>query len=168
MALYWRQVTTDDFKMTYNADTLSDADTSETPNLVEMVETIISSLEQDDSAMVRRVDGGYLWTFKYGSVDVFVQLTGTTDDDTFKVWAKVLALPVDEQPRLMHQLLEMNWSDTFEACFCILSNEQGEQVAVSTTRTVAELSPGEISRNITIVATIADEQDDVLAAEFAA
>ncbi|MEO0405862.1 MAG: YbjN domain-containing protein [Cyanobacteria bacterium P01_A01_bin.135] len=157
--------------MTYNTDTTLDADTAldeASENLVETIETIISSLEQDDSAMVRRVDGGHLWTFKYGSVDVFVQLTGTTDDDTFKAWAKVLSLPVQEQPRLMQKLLEMNWSGTFEACFCILSDEQGEQVAVSTTRTVAELSPSEISRNITIVATIADEQDDALAAEFSA
>ncbi|MGB3613638.1 MAG: YbjN domain-containing protein [Elainellaceae cyanobacterium] len=137
--------------------------------LVDMIETIISSLEQDDSAMVRHLDGdGHLWTFKYGSVDVFVQLTGTSEEDTLKVWSTVLALPVQDEARLMHKLLQMNWSGTFEACFSILSSDQGDQVVVSAARTVAEISPGEISRNITIVATIADEQDDALAAEFSA
>ncbi|MGF1537320.1 MAG: YbjN domain-containing protein [Elainellaceae cyanobacterium] len=160
--------------MTYNAEIETSpepgmiVDETISDNLIDMVETIISSLEQDDSAMVRRVEGGHLWTFKYGSVDVFVQLTGTTDDDTFTVWSKVLDLPVQDEARLMRKLLEMNWSDTFEACFCILSGDQGDQVVISTTRAVEEISPGEISRNITIVATIADEQDDALAAEFPA
>ncbi|MGL4379139.1 MAG: YbjN domain-containing protein, partial [Microcoleaceae cyanobacterium] len=34
------------------------------------------------------------------------------------------------------------------------------------TRTVAELSPGEIARVITIVATIADDNDDILIAQY--
>ncbi len=159
--------------MTYNADaemtTKPDMEDDRTPDdLVVMIETIISSLEQDDSAMVRRIEGGHTWTFKYGSVDVFVQLTGTTDDDTFTVWSDVLPLPVQEESKLMRKLLEMNWSSTFEACFCILNSDQGDRVAISTMRTVVDLSPEEISRNITIVATLADEQDDALAAEFPA
>jgi len=52
----------------------------------------------------------------------------------------------------MRHLLEMNWSGTFEACFGIFN----DQVVVLSTRTLAELSPGEISRIITVVATIAD------------
>ena len=43
-----------------------------------------------------------------------------------------------------------------------------DQVVVVATRTVAELSPGEISRLITVVATIADDHDDALQSEFAA
>ncbi|MEL6223521.1 MAG: YbjN domain-containing protein [Cyanobacteria bacterium J06626_14] len=147
-------------------------DTSSSPNtissrdisfsVVDVIETVIASLEDGGSAMVNRTNEGYLWTFRYGSVDVFVQLTGTTDEDTLMVWSSVLTLPVQNEAQLMRMLLEMNWADTFESRFCIL----GDDVVISTTRMVAELSAGEISRNITVVATIADEQDDRLAAQF--
>ncbi|MEM9213938.1 MAG: YbjN domain-containing protein [Cyanobacteria bacterium P01_F01_bin.150] len=132
------------------------------PNIVEMIETVIFSLEEDNSAMVSRTEEGHVWKFKYGTVEVFVQLTGKTDEDTFSVWSSVLDLPAKNESQLMRKLLEMNWADTFEARFCIL----GDKVVVSTTRVVAELSPGEISRHITVVATIADEQDELLQKEF--
>jgi hypothetical protein len=136
----------------------------ETANHLEVIETVISSLQEDQSAMVSHTDNGHLWKFKYGSVEVFVQLSGETDEDTFTVWAIVLKLPVQNEAQLLRKLLEMNWSSTFESRFGILE----DQVVVSTTRTVAELSPGEVSRNITVVATIADNNDDALKAEFAA
>ena len=135
-----------------------------TVNHVEIIETVISSLDQDNTAMVSQNEEGYLWKFKYGSVEVFVQLTGSTDDDTFTVWSSVLPLPAKKEPQLMRKLLEMNWSDTFESCFAIVDN----QVVVLSSRTVAELSPGEISRAITVVATIADDNDDALKTEFGA
>ncbi|MBO3460335.1 YbjN domain-containing protein [Aetokthonos hydrillicola Thurmond2011] len=132
-------------------------------NHIEIIENVIDSLEQNDSAMVSHPpDGGYLWKFQYGSVEVFVRLTGTTDDDTLTVWAAVLKLPAKDEPKLMRKLLEMNCSSTFEARFGIIEN----QVVVISIRTLAELSPGEVSRLITIVATIADNNDDVLQAEF--
>ncbi|HEY9606358.1 MAG TPA: YbjN domain-containing protein [Allocoleopsis sp.] len=133
-------------------------------NYVEVIETVISSLDQDNTAMVSQSEDGYMWKFKYGSVEVFVQLTGSTDDDTFTVWSSVLPLPAKNEPQLMRKLLEMNWSDTFESCFAIFN----DQVVVLSTRTVAELSPGEISRAITVVATVADDNDDALQAEFGA
>jgi hypothetical protein len=133
-----------------------------TVNHVEIIETVISSLDQEDTAMVSQNEEGHLWKFKYGSVEVFVQLTGSTDDDTFTVWATVLQLPAKNEPELMRKLLEMNWSDTFESYFAIVDN----QVVVVSTRTLADLSPGEISRAITVVATIADDNDDALQAEF--
>jgi hypothetical protein len=129
---------------------------------VEVIQTVIASLEQDESAMVSHTDEGYLWKFKYGSVEVFVQLTGQTDEDIFTVWSSVLKLPTKDDASLMRRLLEMNWSATFEARFGIFN----EQIVVLSTRTVAELSPGEISRLITVVATIADENDEALLAEF--
>lgn len=136
-----------------------------TINHVEVIENVIDSLEQDDSAMVSHTpDGGYLWKFNYGSVEVFVQLTGKTDEDTITVWAVVLKLPVKDEPKLMRQLLEMNCSSTFEARFGIIENK----VVVISTRTLAELSPGEVSRLITIVATIADNNDEALQSEFGA
>lgn len=131
-------------------------------NLVEVIETVINSLDQTDSAMVNESEGGHIWKFKYGSVEAFVQLTGTTDDDTFSVWAIVLPLPAQNEPQLMRKLLEMNWLTTFESHFAVFDN----QIAIVSTRTVAELSPGEISRIITVVATIADENDDALKSEF--
>lgn len=131
-------------------------------NYAEVIETVISSLEQDDTAMVSQTDSGHLWKFKYGSVEVFVQLTGSTDEDTFTVWSSVLKLPAKNEPQLMRKLLEMNGTETFEARFAIIN----DQVVVISSRTVAELSPGEISRAVTIVATIADNNDDALQSEF--
>ncbi|MBN3960315.1 YbjN domain-containing protein [Nostoc sp. NMS8] len=132
-------------------------------NHVEVIENVIDSLEQDDSAMVSHTpEGGYLWKFKYGSVEVFVQLNGTTDEDTITVWSTVLNLPAKDEPRLLRYLLELNCSSTFEARFGIIEN----RVVVISTRTLAELAPGEVSRLITIVATIADNNDEALQSEF--
>lgn len=136
-----------------------------TMNYVEVIETVISSLQQDQSAMVsHNEDGGHLWKFKYGSVEVFVQLLGTSDEDTLNVWSPILKLPVANEATLMRRLMEMNWSSTFEARFAVVDN----QVVVYAQRTLAELSPAEVSRNITIVATVADDNDDALQAEFPA
>lgn len=139
-------------------------DNNQTMNHIDVIETVISSLEEDQSAMVSHTDQTYLWKFKYGTAEVFVQLTGTTDEDMFSVWAMVLKLPVKNESGLMRKLLELNWSSTFESHFSIVDN----QVVVSARRTVAGLSPSEVSRNITIVASIADEYDDSLQAEFGA
>lgn len=134
-------------------------------NHVEVIENVIDSLEQDDSAMVSHTpEGGYLWKFKYGSVEVFVQLTGKSDEDTITIWSVVLKLPAKDEPRLLRYLLELNCSSTFEARFGIIDN----QVVVISTRTLAELSPGEVSRLITIVATIADDNDEALQSEYGA
>jgi hypothetical protein len=128
----------------------------------EVIETVISSLEQDDSAMVSKTETGHLWKFRYGTVEVFVQLTGETDDDLLTVWSPVLSLPTKNDAGLMQKLLEMNWSETFETCFGITNG----QVVVLSQRAVAGLSPSEISRAITLVATIADDNDEPLIEEF--
>lgn len=131
---------------------------------VEIIETVISSLEENQTAMVSHTNDGHLWKFQYGSVEVFVMLTGNTDDDILKVWSPVLKLPASNEPALFRKLLEMNGNSTFEASFGIV----GDQVIVSSARTVAGLSPAEVSRNITVVATIADDNDESLQAEFGA
>jgi hypothetical protein len=132
---------------------------------VDVIETVIASLDQDHSAMVSHdAEDGYLWKFKYGSVEVFVQLTGTTDADTLTVWSPLLALPVKNEAGLMRHLLEMNCGATLEACFGISDQE----VLVLASRILADINSGEISRLMTIVATIADEQDDILQAEYPA
>jgi hypothetical protein len=134
-------------------------------NHVEVIENVIDTLEQDNSAMVSHPEeGGFLWKFNYGSVEVFVKLSGTSDEDTITVWATVIKLPVQDESKLMRHLLEMNCSSTLEARFGIIEN----QVVVITTRTLAELSTGEVSRLITIVATIADDNDDILKSQFLA
>lgn len=140
--------------------TFSNADTEETltANHVEVIETVITSLDQDESAMVSRSEQGFLWKFRYGSVDVYVQLTGMDDEDILTVWSPVLTLPANDEPALMRHLLEMNCGETFEACFGIL----GTQVVVLASRPLADISPGEISRTMTIVATIADDNDEAL------
>jgi hypothetical protein len=133
-------------------------------NHVQVIETVIASMDRDQKVLVGTSGNGHVWKFTYGSVDVFVQLTGETDDDTLTVWSFVLQLPAKNEAQLMRKLLEMNWTETFEARFCIVNN----QIAVVSSRTLAELSPGEISRAITIVATIADNNDEALQAEFGA
>ncbi|MCW6048665.1 YbjN domain-containing protein [Microcoleus sp. A2-C5] len=129
----------------------------------EEIETVIASMAVDQKVMVGQNEaGGHLWKFKYGSVEVFVQLTGETENDTLTVWAFVLQLPAKNEAELMRKLLEMNWLSTLESHFAIVDN----QVAVISNRAIAEISAGEISRAITIVATIADDNDDLLQAEF--
>ena len=136
--------------------------TDVTFNYVEIIETVISSLQEDQSAMVSHTDNGYVWKFKYGSVEVFVQLPGLNDDDELAVWSPILKLPARDEPGLLRKLAEMNWNDTFESRFAIFDN----QVVVCAKRALAGLSPAEVSRNITIVATIADDNDESLQAEF--
>ncbi|WP_071187238.1 YbjN domain-containing protein [Trichormus sp. NMC-1] len=155
------------YQETLTSDESIDELIAETTNIthVEVIESVISTLEQDNSAMVSHSENGaYLWKFKYGSVEVFVQLTGSTDEDTITVWSAVLKLPAKDEPKLMRHLLELNCTSTFEARFGIIEN----QIVVISTRTLAELSPTEVSRIITIVATIADDNDEALVAEFGA
>jgi hypothetical protein len=133
-------------------------------NPIDVIETVISSLDTEDTAMVNKSDAGHLWKFKYGTVEVFVQLTGLSEDDTLTVWSSVLKLPAKDELQLSRKLLEMNWTATLEARFAILNDE----IVVVFSRTLADVSPGEISRAITIVATIADEQDEPLQTQFGA
>mgnify|MGYP001796640147 CR=1 FL=1 len=136
---------------------------TESINHVEVIENVIDTLDENDSAMVSHPsDGAYLWKFKYGSVEVFVQLTGTSDEDTITIWSSVLKLPAKDEPTMMRHLLQMNCSSTLEARFGIVEN----QVVVISTRTLEDLSPAEASRLITIVATIADDNDEDLQSKF--
>lgn len=140
------------------------ADNTTAANIVDVIETVIDSLDSDNTAMVSNTDGGYIWKFKYGTVEVFVQLTGLSNEDTISAWSAILKLPAKDEAKLTRKLLELNWSGTLEARFAILGNE----IVVLSTRSLADLSPGEISRAITLVATIADDQDEPLQAEFGA
>ncbi|PSB26499.1 YbjN domain-containing protein [Stenomitos frigidus] len=140
------------------------ADNTTAATIVDVIETVIDSLDSANTAMVSDTDGGYIWKFKYGTVEVFVQLTGLSNDDTISAWSAVLKLPAKDEAKLTRKLLELNWSGTLEARFAILQDE----VVVLSTRSIADLSPGEISRAITLVATIADDQDEPLQAEFGA
>jgi hypothetical protein len=63
---------------------------------------------------------------------------------------------------LYRRLLSLNWLTTLEAHFAIAE----EQVQVVATRTLAGITAAEIARLITIVATLADDYDDALQAEF--
>ncbi len=131
---------------------------------VEVIETVISSLEQEGTAMVNHSEDGYLWKFKYGTVDVFVQLTGETDDDTLTTWSPVHKLPVQNEADMMRRLLELNCGGTFEACFGLLD----QNVVVFASRTLKDINASEISRLMTIVASIADENDEVLLKDYPA
>lgn len=126
------------------------------------IETVISSMAQGNSAMVQHSDQGVAWKFTYGSVSVFVQLTGEGDDDLLTVWADVLTLPVNDEVALLKEVMQLNWSDTLETRFAL----RDDHLVTLYQRTVADLSPGEISRAITLVATIADDHDDRLKAQY--
>jgi Putative bacterial sensory transduction regulator len=128
----------------------------------EVIETVISTLDQENTAMVSHTSEGSIWKFTYGSVEVFVQLTGETENDLLTVWSSLLHLPARDESGLMRRLLEMNWTGTFETCFSIHDGK----VMISAQRTVADMYPGEISRLITLVANLADDHDDLLKEEF--
>lgn len=141
-----------------------DGDASLSSSFVDVIETVISSMEQDGSAMVNHSEEGHTWKFQYGSVDVYVQLTGETEDDMFTTWSPVHKLPVKNEPDMMRKLLEMNCGSTFEACFGLID----QSIVVFATRTLKDINPSEISRLITIVASIADENDDDLLQNYPA
>ena len=143
----------------------SEADEENSPSSpVAVIETVIASLEQEGSAMVNHSESGYLWKFKYGTVDVFVQLSGETDDDTLTTWSPVHKLPVQNESDMMRRLLTLNCGNTFEACFGLID----QSVVVFASRTLLDISASEISRLMTIVASIADENDEVLLKDYPA
>jgi hypothetical protein len=77
-----------------NAPTSAELDEMLDIQHAEVIQTVIGSLDPNHTAMVSKGDGGHIWKFTYGSIEVFVQLTGNTDDDVLTVWSKVMALPV--------------------------------------------------------------------------
>jgi hypothetical protein len=144
-------------------------DFMESIDIVEEIEAVIASLDYDKTAMVSHGDQGRVWKFNYGSVEVIVQISGSGEDDSFTAWASVfdfgtaaLDTPSPQHAKLMHQVLNMNWLGTLDAKFAI----SGEKLVVAVTRPIADISAGEISRGITLVATIADDHDDVFKAEY--
>lgn len=142
--------------------TLESLDVAATAPLdyIDTIETVISSLAETDSAQVSHTGSGTIWKFRYSQLEVFVQLTGTGEDDLFTVWAKVIPLASPDNAAFLRRLLELNWAETLETRFALLDND----VTVLTSRTLADLSAGEISRAITLVASIAAEQAERLRA----
>ncbi len=126
----------------------------------EQIVAAISSLT--DTPIYENHQSGHTWKFTYGTVTVYVHLSGEASSDVFTVWAPVLNLPVKKQEALYAALLEKNWSETLEARFCVWN----EQVILNHTRSLDGLNVSEITRAITVVATLADEYDEPLAAEF--
>ncbi len=131
-------------------------------DVVEMIATVISSLKED--VVYENHDQGHTWKFNYGTIEVFVHLSGETLSDTLTVWAPVLSYPVQNEVELFRSILQKNWGDTFEARFSLWN----EQIILNYMRTLEDLSPTEISRAITLVATLADEYDESLAEQYGA
>jgi Putative bacterial sensory transduction regulator len=131
-------------------------------NHAETIQTVISSMDPEKTAVVNKP--GDTWKFQYGSVEVIVNITGEGSSDIFTVLATVLSYPVKDEAKLMKLLLEKNAAETFESRYAI----QGDRVIVIAARSVEDLSPKEIARTIGIVAAIADDNDESLKAEFAA
>ncbi|MBD2580433.1 YbjN domain-containing protein [Oscillatoria sp. FACHB-1406] len=144
------------------AEAISDELIEQQTSSREIIETAISSLDAEGTAMVAQSEEGFLWKFQYGSVEVFIQMTGESDEDIFTVWAAVLPLPAKNEDALFRKLMEMNWSGTFETSFGIYN----QQIVISCQRAIADLSPQEVSRAITLVCSIADEYNESLKAEF--
>ncbi|HIK16671.1 MAG TPA: YbjN domain-containing protein [Leptolyngbyaceae cyanobacterium M33_DOE_097] len=142
------------------SETLVDEMTANQP--VDVIEAVIASLDTDKTAMVSQSNGGYTWKFKYGTIEAFVHLTGTSDEDTLTVWARVLKAPFKNEAQLLKEVMELNWSTTLEARFALMVDE----IVVVSSRLMADISPGEISRSITIVASLADEYDEPLQAKY--
>lgn len=130
--------------------------------LVNTIQTVIQSMDADGTAVVNQTRD--TWKFRYGTVEVIVNITGTAPTDTFTVLSTVLKPPYKDEAKLMRCLLEKNLTETFEARFAM----QDDQVVVVSSRSIEDLSPAEISRIIGIVAAIADSHDETLKAEFGA
>jgi hypothetical protein len=143
------------------SNTVSDAELTAI-DVFEEIEAVIASMDHSGNAMVNRGEHGRLWKFSYGSVEVFVQITGKKEEDSFTTWASLLPMPAKNEAKLMRQVLEMNWNATLDAKFAIMGN----RIVIVTSRPVADLSPSEISRSITLVATLADDHDDAFKAEY--
>jgi len=135
---------------------------SPSPNFSETIQTVIAGMDSEKTAVVNQTND--TWKFKYGTVEVVVNITGDRPTDTFTVLSTVLSFPVKDEARLMKLLLEKNASETFESHFAI----QNDQVIIIASRSVEDLSAAEISRLITIVSAIADTNDETLIAEFKA
>jgi len=131
-------------------------------HIVQTIQTVIASMDADDSALENQTED--TWKFQYGTVEVVVNITGTEPTDTFTVFSTVLAAPFKDEVKMTRWLLEKNASDTFEARYAI----QNDQVLVLCSRSVEDLSPAEISRIITIVASVADASDEFLVESFKA
>ncbi len=131
-------------------------------HVVQTIQTVIASMDADNSALENQTID--TWKFQYGTVEVVVNITGTEPNDTFTVFSTVLSAPFKDEAKLTRWLLEKNATDTFEARYAL----QNDQVLVLSSRSVEDLSPGEISRIITIVAAIADENDEFLKENFSA
>jgi hypothetical protein len=129
-------------------------------SFAETIQTIIAGMDSEKTAVVNQTND--TWKFKYGTVDVLVNITGDQPSDTFTVLSNVISSPFNDEARMMKLLLEKNASETFEAHFAL----QNDQVIVIASRSVEDLSPAEISRLITIVSAIADSNDENLKAEF--
>jgi hypothetical protein len=129
-------------------------------DLKDTIQTVITSMDAEQTAVVNQTDD--TWKFQYGSVEVIVNITGTAPTDTFTVLSTVLTYPVKDELKLLRLLLEKNVTETFEARFAV----QNDQVIVVSSRSVEDLSPAEISRIITIVAAIADNNDEMLKEQF--
>jgi hypothetical protein len=151
--------------MVYSNENAAELDSEllEPTSYKELIATVISSLKaEEEAAYESREVEGHTWTFKYGTVDVFVHLSGETDDDSLTVWSPVLKLPARDEAKLTKTLLTKNWSETLEARFSLWN----DSIVLHSTRILADISPGEISRTITVVASLADEYDEPLQAEF--
>jgi Putative bacterial sensory transduction regulator len=138
----------------------TDFDINGSFNFTETIQTVISGMDPDKTALVNQTNN--TWKFCYGTVEVVVNITGEDVRDTFTVFSTVLAYPVKDELALLKFLLEKNAADTFEARFAM----QNDQVLVLASRSVEDLSAAEISRIITVVAAIADEYDEELHAKF--
>lgn len=137
--------------------------TEQSVSFHDAVVTVISVLKAEGADAFEREEGeGHLWTFKYGTVDVFVHLTGETGEDSFTVWAPVLNLPSRDDLALGKELLDKNWQETSEARFAIWDSK----VVVNYVRSLADTTPSDISRAITVVATLADDYDEPLIEKY--
>ncbi|MDX2256744.1 MAG: YbjN domain-containing protein [Pseudanabaenaceae cyanobacterium bins.39] len=131
-------------------------------HIIPTIQTVIASMDADGTALENQTHD--TWKFQYGSVEVVVNITGVEPTDTFTVFSVVLNSPFKDEAKLTRWLLERNATDTFEARYAI----QNDQVLVLSARAVEDLSPAEISRLITIVAAIADDNDEFLQENFGA
>jgi hypothetical protein len=106
-------------------------------------------------------DDGYSFVVR-GSATVGINVL--EDHGLILLLSKIMAVPNKRQLEFFRKLLELNYSATSNAAFAI--DKQSDNVYLRASRPVSGLDYEEFEEMLHAVATVADEWDDKLIAEF--
>jgi hypothetical protein len=128
-----------------------------------LVEAAIVKIGLDPATLLTKEGPEQLaWTLKRGSAAVLVMLLQRADGASLRVVSPTVVFDVAKKDALFARLLELNADGMMGCAFGVV----GEKVVVVTERPTKDLSEGEVSHAIRLVAAVSDTYDDKLVAEF--